>query len=95
MYNLAKLAINRRMVTKVPTKTITSTEAQNNFGRVLDDVVQNSARYVVRRRNQAQVILLSLPEFERLLTSSDSERMQVSNVLRELAPVYDLGRKVE
>lgn len=83
------------MVTKVPTKTITSTEAQNNFGRVLDDVVQNSARYVVRRRNQAQVILLSLPEFERLLTSSDSERMQVSNVLRELAPVYDLGRKVE
>ena len=83
------------MVTKVPTKTITSTEAQNNVGRVLDDVVQNSARYVVRRRNQAQVILLSLPEFERLLTSSDSERMQVSNVLRELAPVYDLGRKVE
>ncbi|MCL4826203.1 MAG: type II toxin-antitoxin system prevent-host-death family antitoxin [Caldilinea sp.] len=79
----------------MPTKTITSTEAQNNFGRVLDDVVQNSARYVVQRRNQAQVIVLSLAEFERLLASPDSERMQVRQVIRELAPVYDLGREVK
>jgi len=82
------------MVTEVPTKMITSTEAQNNFGRVLDDVVQNSARYVVHRRNHAQVIVLSLAEFERLLASPDSERMQVSKVIRELAPIYDLGREV-
>lgn len=76
------------------TKTISSTEAQNNFGRILDDVVQNSAHYVVQRRSQAQVIVLSLAEFERLLASPDSERMQVSKVIRELAPVYDFGRKV-
>jgi hypothetical protein len=33
------------------TKTIPSTEAQNNFGRILDDVVQNDARYIIQRRN--------------------------------------------
>lgn len=94
LYNLAKLAIKESKVMNVPTKMISSTEAQNNFGRVMDDVVQNSARYVVQRRNQAQVILLSLAEFERLLASPDAERIQVSKVLRDLAPVYDLGRKV-
>ncbi|HQY92260.1 MAG: type II toxin-antitoxin system Phd/YefM family antitoxin [Caldilineaceae bacterium] len=77
------------------TKTISSTDAQNNFGRVLDDVVQNSAKYVVQRRNQAQAIVLSLAEFERLLASPEIERMQVGRVIRELTPVYDLGREVK
>jgi prevent-host-death family protein len=77
------------------TKTISSTDAQNNFGRVLDDVVQNSAKYVVQRRNQAQAIVLSLAEFERLLASPEIERMQVGRVIRELTPVYDLGRVVK
>lgn len=77
------------------TKTISSTEAQNNFGRILDDVVQNSARYVVKRRHQAQAIVLSLTEFERLLVSPEGERLQVGKVIRELTPVYDLGKEVE
>lgn len=76
------------------TKTISSTEAQNNFGRILDDVVQNSARYVVQRRHQAQAIVLSLAEFERLLASTEGERYQVGKVIRELAPVYELGKEV-
>ncbi len=79
----------------MPTKTISSTEAQNNFGRILDDVTQNSARYVIRRRNTSQAVLLSLAELEKLLGATDSERQDVGRVLRELSPVYDLGQSVE
>jgi PHD/YefM family antitoxin component YafN of YafNO toxin-antitoxin module len=77
------------------TKTISSTEAQNNFGRILDDVTHNAARYVIRRRNASQAILLSLAELERLLSATDSERKNVGRVIRELSPVYDLGQSVE
>ena len=77
------------------TKTISSTEAQNNFGRILDDAVQNSVRYVVQRRNQSQAILLSLTEFERLLSLADDERQALSKVIRDLAPIYNIGELVE
>lgn len=74
------------------TKTIPSTEAQNNFGRILDDVVQNDARYVIQRRNLSQAILLSLEDFDRLLAAGEGERTKMGNVIRELSPVYNLGK---
>ncbi len=77
------------------TKTISSTEAQNNFGRILDDVTQNSVRYVIRRRSASQAILLSLSELERLLSATEYERRDVGRVIRELSPIYDLGQSVE
>ncbi|MGB9753292.1 hypothetical protein [Roseiflexus castenholzii] len=40
------------------TKTIAATMAQNNSGRVLDDVIQNDLRYVIKRRSLLQAILL-------------------------------------
>lgn len=76
------------------TKTIPSTEAQNNFGRILDDIVQNNTRYIIKRRNTSQAILLSLSDFERLLVAGEDERKVVGNVVRELSPVYDLGKTV-
>jgi prevent-host-death family protein len=76
------------------TKTIPSTKAQNNFGRILDDVIQNGTRYVIKRRNTPQAILLSLPDFERLLVASEGERKEMGNVIRELSPVYNLGETV-
>jgi prevent-host-death family protein len=79
----------------VKTKIIASTEAQNNFGRILDDVVQNGTRYVVKRRSSSQAIILSLADFERLLAATDSERREIETVIRELAPVYTLGEVVE
>lgn len=77
------------------TKTVSSTTAQNNFGRMLDDVVQNEARYVIKRRNSSQAILLSLSDFEGLLSAHEGERRQVGNLIRELSPVYDLGDQLE
>ncbi|NJN94564.1 MAG: type II toxin-antitoxin system Phd/YefM family antitoxin [Anaerolineales bacterium] len=76
------------------TKLIASTEAQNNFGRVLDDVVQNSTRYVVRRRSASQVIILSISDFENILSANESERKRLEKVIRELSPVYSMGESI-
>ena len=40
------------------TKTIASTAAQNNFGQILDDVSQHNTRYIIKRRNSSQAIIL-------------------------------------
>ena len=79
----------------VLTKTIPSTEAQNNFGRILDDVIQNGTRYVIKRRDTPQAILLSLSDLERLLTANEIERKEIRSVIRELSPVYNLGETVK
>ncbi len=75
----------------MPTKLISSTEAQNNFGRLLDDVIQNHSKYVIKRRNVPQAILLGLADFQALLAASDSERNEVGRIIKELGPVYRLG----
>ncbi len=77
------------------TKLIASTAAQNNFGRVLDDVVQNSTRYVIQRRNSSQAIILSISDFENILSAKDSERSKLEKLIRELSPVYIIGESVE
>lgn len=77
------------------TKTISSTDAQNNFGRILDDVIQNDSRYVIKRRGLPQAILLNLSDFERLLASNDRERLAVGRLLREIGPIYQLGETVD
>ena len=41
------------------TKSISSTTAQNNFGRVLDDVTHHNTRYIVARRGIPQAIILN------------------------------------
>jgi len=76
------------------TKSISSTKAQNNFGRVLDDVTQNHARYIVERRNIPQVVILSFDDFSEIL-DSESERQQMYHVLKELRPKYQLGQVLE
>lgn len=77
------------------TKAIASTEAQNNFGRILDDVVQNDARYIIKRRHASQAILLSLSDFEALLIATEHVRQEFGQLVREQSPFYDLGRTLE
>ncbi len=92
---MATLANITNLEVSVTTKTIPSTEAQNNFGRILDDAIQNGTRYVIKRRNTPQAILLSLSDLERLLTANEIERKEIRNVIRELSPVYNLGETVK
>lgn len=77
------------------TRLVASTEAQNNFGRVLDDVVQNGTRYIIRRRNTSQAILLSIADFESLLSGDETERHKLEKVVRELSPSYTIGESIE
>lgn len=77
------------------TRLVASTEAQNNFGRVLDDVVQNGTRYIIRRRNTSQAILLSIVDFESLLSGDETERHKLEKVVRELSPSYTFGESIE
>lgn len=75
------------------TKSITSTDAQNNFGQILNDVIQHHTRYVIKRRNSPQAIILSLSDLEQMLTSSTEQQKMVS-LVRELTPVFDLGEPI-
>ena len=75
-------------------KTIASTEAQNNFGRILNDVIQNNTRYIIKRHNSPQAIMLSLADFELLLTDQNAQD-KIINIVRELAPIYSLGETIQ
>jgi len=76
------------------TKSISSTEAQNNFGRVLDDIALNRTRYIIKRRGTPQAIILSFDDFAYML-HDNGERERLGSVLRELRPRYSLGEVVE
>jgi len=92
---MAKLANMEKLENGMTTKTIPSTEAQNNFGSILDDVIQNNTRYVIKRRNTPQVILLSLSDIQKLLGGNEIERREIGTVIQELSPVYNLGETVK
>jgi len=78
----------------VRTKIIASTEAQNNFGKIIDSVVQDHIRYIIKRRDVSQAIIMSLIDFQRLLLDA-SERKKMDHVIRELSPVYNLGETLD
>ena len=81
------------MESVMTTRSVASTQAQNHFGQILDDVIQNDTRYVIKRRGVPQAIVLSLADFGRLLADK-SERTKMENLVHELRPVYDLGETV-
>ena len=97
MYNVARLANLSKIYSEftVTIKAISSTQAQNNFGRVLDDVVQNHARYIIKRRNTPQAILVSLSELEQLLSATAGERQRLEEIIREQSPTYHLGTPLD
>lgn len=72
------------------THSISSTQAKNNFGRILDDVTQNHVRYIIARRGAPQAIMISFNDFASIL-ADEAERLQMTSVLRELRPQYSLG----
>lgn len=76
------------------TKTISSTEAQNNFGRVLDDVTHNHVRYIIERRGMSQAIVLSFEDFA-LVLSDEQERREMASLIKERQPEYSLGQVVK
>lgn len=75
------------------TKSVSSTQAQNNFGKVLEDVTQNHTRYIVERRGTPQAVIISFEDFAKVLKDAN-ERRQIGEIIRELQPKYGLGQVV-
>ena len=75
------------------TKSISSTEAQNKFGQVMNDVTQNQTRYIIERHGNSQAVILSFDDFTRIL-NDELERQNMYAVLKEVRPMYQLGRVI-
>jgi prevent-host-death family protein len=74
-------------------KSVSSTQAQNNFGQVLDDVTQNHTRYIVERRGNPNAVILSFDDFSKILNDA-KERQEMGSIIRELQPEYGIGQVV-
>lgn len=75
-------------------KYVVSTEAQNNFGRLMDDVSTAGTRYVIRRHGKPKAVVISIEDFEKLLLSEHGGE-KLARVLRESRAEYALGVKLE
>ncbi len=77
-------------------KKISSTQAQNNFGRLLDDVNHSRALYIIERRRIPQAIVINLDDFLHLLSEqSESERQYVSEIIAKIRPKVSPGQILE
>ncbi|MCL4475451.1 MAG: type II toxin-antitoxin system Phd/YefM family antitoxin [Nitrospirae bacterium] len=74
-------------------KSVSSTQAQNNFGQVLDDVTQNHTRYIVERRGNPKAVILSFDDFAKVLNDV-KERQEMGSIIKELQPEYGVGQVV-
>lgn len=75
-------------------KSVSSTQAQNNFGQVLEDVTHNHTRYIVERRGNPKAVILSFDDFTKVLNDA-KERQKMGLVMRELQPEYGVGQVVQ
>ncbi len=75
------------------TKKISSTQAQNNFGQVLEEITHNQTRFIIERRGVPKAVILSFDDFEALL-SNESDRQHMFLLLKEIKPAYQLGKTV-
>ena len=69
-------------------RTINSTEAQNNFGRLLDDVVEQDTCYLIQRFGKAKAAIIPLDDFRRLV----GQGSEAARRLREASAGYSLGQ---
>lgn len=76
-------------------KTTPSTEVQHNFACIFDDAGQNDIRNIIIRRNTPCVIAISKSDLQKLLTRNEIERREIGTNIRELNPVYNLGKTVK
>lgn len=55
------------MATRPIPKTITATEASNNFGRMIDEAAQGQTLFLVTRMGQPRAIVLGIDQYRELL----------------------------
>jgi len=72
---------------------IVSTNAQNHFGRLLDDVASQRTRYVIKRFGTPKAAVVPLEDLETLL-SLDEQGEEYLHILRESRADYSLGQTI-
>ncbi len=75
-------------------KFILSTEAQNHFGQLLDDVSSRGTRYVIKRFDTPKAAIIPLEDLETLL-SSEAQGEEYLHILRESCAEYSLGEAMQ
>lgn len=65
------------------TKTVTATEAKNEFGRLLDTVIQGAA-VVITRHDAPRAVLLSMEAFTALTEAGERQLDRLSGEFDEL-----------
>lgn len=73
-------------------RKLSSTQAQNNFGQVLDEI-QNHRCYIIERRGTPKAVTLSFSAFVRILTDA-KERHEIESIIKDFKPRSDLGQIV-
>lgn len=94
MHKMANILLLSQYREENVLKKISSTEVQNNFGRVLDDIALNRTRYIVDRRGTAQVVIVGVGDFASLLRDED-ERRQLGLVLDRVQFQYEVGQPLD
>jgi len=75
-------------------KFILSTEAQNHFGQLLDDVSTHGTRYVIKRFGTPKAAIVPLEDLETLLLSEERGQ-EYLHILRESRAEYSLGEAIQ
>lgn len=73
-------------------KRASSTEAKNNFGQVLDDVLNHNL-FIVERHGTAKAIIMSLDDFTQILDDANECR-KISAIIKKMRPHSVVGRVV-
>ena len=87
-------------------RSVTATEARIHFGELMRHVVETEEPVIVERSGRRQIVLMSVPEYERLcagqtagrdwreLLSQAHERIRLDLAGRELPPAEDVIREM-
>ena len=67
---------------KPPLKTVSSTEAQNNFGKLIDDAKQEPI--MIQKNGRDQAVILSAEEFNRIASETNVNPLVKSSLERSL-----------
>jgi Phd_YefM. len=74
-------------------RRIGSTEAQNNFGRIMDSVTKDHVGFVIERRSVPEVWVISNSDLRDILSNS-AQRKEIEKLLKNISSRNDLGETI-
>lgn len=76
------------MAIESDTRSVQSSEAKVHFSELIEDVYNNSTRYIIKRFGKARAVIIPLSDLERLRQAEQ----QVGPAIREKRIVYRIGQ---